>query len=162
MPVIQNMTPPALVAEAPMPKGGGVSVALPERIPSECVDASARDYRINPFVLLAILKVESNGRTGLTNQNANGTEDLGPSQFNSGSWAKVLIVKYKIPKEDLLNDMCQSVRALAFAVRTEVDGADGDLWKGIGNYHSRTPVHHQKYIDLVYGAYRQMIVRGKF
>jgi hypothetical protein len=162
MPVIENMAPPAYVMAAPAQGGEPVSVDLPDRIPSTCVFQSGRDYSVSPFVLLAILKVESNGRTGVVGQNTNGTEDLGPSQFNSGSWAKVLIEKYKIPREALLNDMCQSVRALAFAVRTEVDAAGGDLWKGIGNYHSRSPVHHQKYVRLVFGAYKQMAAKGRF
>jgi hypothetical protein len=161
MPVIENMAPPAVMVEAPAVRGA-VSVELPERIPASCVETSARDYRINPFVLLAILKVESNGRTGVVGQNTNGTQDLGPSQFNTGSWAKLLIEKYKIPREALLNDMCQAVRALGFAVRTEIDAANGDLWTGIGNYHSRTPVHHQKYVGLVHGAYKQMVSKGKF
>jgi hypothetical protein len=112
--------------------------------------------------MLAVLKVESNGRTGIVARNTNGTDDLGPSQFNTDSWAKQLIVKYKIPREALIHDMCQSVRALGFALRTEINAAGGDLWKGLGNYHSRTPKHHEKYVGMVYGAYKQMITKGKF
>lgn len=179
---IENMVPPAMEQAAPAgpvrtPLSGAtapgmfgsgpgaqseVSIAVPDRIPPRCVEGSARAYSLSPLVLLAILKVESNGRTGVIGKNANGSQDIGPSQFNTNSWAKILIEKYKIPREALLNDMCQSVRALAFAVRTEVDQAGGDLWEGIGNYHSRTPVHHVRYIQLVHGAYKQMTGKGKF
>lgn len=155
---------PALVAPAaatPVP-GSLVSVMLPQRIPPHCVVSSANDYNINPMVLLSILKVESNGRIGVIGKNTNGTHDIGPAQFNTNSWAKVLIEKYKIPREALLNDMCQAIRAMAFAVRTEIDNAGGDLWRGIGNYHSRTPTYHVRYIRLVYGAYKQMSTKGKF
>lgn len=137
-------------------------VSLPDRIPAHCVRDSSAIYEINPLLMLAVLKVESNGRTGIVAQNTNGTSDLGPSQFNSESWGKLLIVRYKIPREALIHDMCQSVRALGFALRTEINAADGDLWKGLGNYHSRTPKHHNKYVNLVYGAYKQMITKGKF
>lgn len=139
-----------------------VSVSLPARIPPRCVSENAKEYRLSPFVLLSILKVESNGRTGLIGKNTNGTSDIGPGQFNTNTWGKLLTQKYKIPQEALLNDMCQAIRALSFAVRTEINGVGGDLWRGIGNYHSRTPKHHQKYIRLVHGAYVQMTKTGKF
>lgn len=153
---------PKQAAEVAAPSQGVVSTVLPARIPMQCVSENAKDYHLSPFVLLSILKVESNGRTGRVGKNTNGTEDIGPSQFNTNTWAKVLTQKYKIPRDALLNNMCQSIRALAFAVRTEINAAGGDLWQGIGNYHSRTPVHHNKYIRLVYGAYKQMIKKGEF
>jgi hypothetical protein len=186
MPVIENMPPPqprpAVVAPAPtgagmpndlaahlepraaagMSMGGQFEVAVPDRIPPHCVHSSARTYAVNPLLLLSVLKVESNGRTGIVAKNTNATYDLGPAQFNTSSWAKLLIEKYKIPREALINDMCQAVQALGFAVRTEINNAGGDLWKGIGNYHSRTPKHHVKYVKLVYGAYKQMTTKGKF
>jgi hypothetical protein len=186
MPVIENMPPaqprPALVAPpsagAARPEGmaadlgfgaapqigvgGQFEVAVPDRIPPHCVHSSARTYAVSPLLLLSILKVESNGRTGIVAKNTNATYDLGPAQFNTSSWAKLLIEKYKIPREALINDMCQAVQALGFALRTEINSAGGDLWKGIGNYHSRTPKHHVKYIKLVYGAYKQMTTKGKF
>ncbi|MFJ1470292.1 lytic transglycosylase domain-containing protein [Massilia orientalis] len=142
--------------------GRQFEVELPDRIPARCIRSSSATYQINPLLMIAVLKVESNGRTGVVARNTNGTDDLGPSQFNTDSWAKVLIEKYKIPREALVHDMCQSVRALGFALRTEINAAGGDLWKGLGNYHSRTPKHHDKYVNLVYGAYKQMITKGKF
>lgn len=141
---------------------GQYEVIVPERIPPHCVNSSASAYNVNPLVLLSILKVESNGRIGIVSKNTNDTYDLGPSQFNTKYWAKVLIEKYRIPREALINDMCQAVRALGFAVRTEINQAGGDLWKGIGNYHSRTPEHHVKYVGLVYAAYKQITSKGKF
>jgi len=181
MVTIENMPPPqsrpAFVAS--VPAGAGqydmdrlqpnigrpgrhFEVELPDRIPARCIQSSSNIYEINPLLMLAVLKVESNGRTGIVARNTNGTDDLGPSQFNTDSWAKLLIVKYKIPREALVHDMCQSVRALGFALRTEINAAGGDLWKGLGNYHSRTPKHHEKYKALVWRAYNDMIKRGKF
>ena len=142
--------------------GRQFEVELPDRIPARCIRSSSAAYKLNPLLMLAVLKVESNGRTGIVARNANGTDDLGPSQFNTDSWAKLLIVKYKIPREALVHDMCQSVRALGFALRTEINAAGGDLWTGLGNYHSRTPKHHEKYKALVWSAYNDMIKRGKF
>lgn len=142
--------------------GGRYDVLVPQHIPPHCIHSSASAYNLNPLIILAVMKVESGGRTGIVSRNTNGTDDLGPGQFNTGTWAKLLIEKYKIPRDALINDMCQAVRGMGFAIRTEINGAGGDLWKGIGNYHSRTPKHHVKYVRLVYGAYKQMTSKGKF
>lgn len=147
---------------AQVPPGAPGSVALPVRIPADCVSSSAAAYQLNPMVLLAILKVESNGRTGIVMRNTNGSYDLGPAQFNTNSWAKKFQTKYNIPREALVHDMCQSVRAMAFAVRSEINDAGGDMWRGIGNYHSRNEPFHTKYVHLVDTAHRKMLSRGRF
>lgn len=148
--------------QAPSRPAGAVSVELPARIPAACVYQSAQDYALNPFILLALLKVESNGRTGVVSRNTNGTYDLGPAQFNTASWAAKLETQYKIPRQALVHDMCQAIRAMAFAVRTEINNAGGDVWRGIGNYHSRTPQYHRRYVALVDAAHRHMLKTGKF
>lgn len=142
--------------------GGRYDVLVPQHIPPHCIHSSASAYNLNPLIILSVMKVESGGRIGIVSRNTNGTDDLGPGQFNTGTWAKLLIEKYKIPREALINDMCQAVRGMGFALRTEINNAGGDLWRGVGNYHSRTPKHHVKYVRLVYGAYKQMTMKGKF
>lgn len=141
---------------------GDVSVIVPDRIPAACVYRSAADYSLSPLVFLALLKQESGGRTGLVSPNTNGTFDLGPAQLNTSSWAAFFEKKYNISKADMIHNMCQSIRAMAYAVRYEINGANGDLWRGIGNYHSRTKVHHDKYVKAVYAQYRRMVTTGKF
>lgn len=139
-----------------------LTVELPAHISAKCVNVSARDYEINPFILLSVLKQESGGKTGIVSPNTNGTYDLGPAQFNTSSWAAIFQNKFSISRDALINNMCQAIRAMAYAVRTEIDKAGGDIWKGIGNYHSRTPVHHQKYVKAVYAQYQRIIAKGKF
>lgn len=138
------------------------TVELPAHISAKCVNVSAKDYELNPLILLSVLKQESGGRTGIVSPNTNGTYDLGPAQFNTSSWAAVFQNKFSISRDALINNMCQAIRAMAYAVRTEIDKAGGDIWKGIGNYHSRTPVHHQKYVKAVYAQYQRIIAKGKF
>lgn len=152
--------------------GGMVVVDLPARMPATCISEAARDYRLNPMILLAILKVESNGRPGAIGKNTNGSVDIGPSQLNSNSWAPFFVNRFNIPVESLLNDMCQAVRAMAYAVRTEINAAGGNVWLGIGNYHVGTPrtaareravaAERQKYIGMIHGAHARMVALGKF
>lgn len=154
------------------PAAGMVAVDLPSRMPAICISEAARDYRLNPMILLAILKVESNGRPGAIGKNTNGSIDIGPSQLNSNSWAPFFVNRFNIPVESLLNDMCQAVRAMAYAVRTEINASGGNVWLGIGNYHVGTPktaareravtAERQKYIGLIHGAHARMVATGKF
>jgi hypothetical protein len=139
-----------------------VSVDLPPRVSARCVAEAATDYRLNPMVLLSILKVESNGTTGVVHTNRNGTKDVGPGQFNTASWLPIFEKKFGIAHEALMNDMCQAVRAMGYAVRTEVNKVNGDLWRGIGNYNSANQPYHDQYVQRVHSAYRQMVQTGKF
>jgi hypothetical protein len=141
---------------------GNLQIELPPRIPGQCVEQSAVTYRLNPFILVAVLKVESNGRTGVISTNKNGSKDLGPAQLNTNSWGSIFETKYKISRDALVNDMCQSIRAMAFALRSEIDWASGNLWEGVGNYHSHTKLYHDQYIDLVHNAYKTMVKKGAF
>lgn len=138
------------------------TIVLPARIPAQCVADSAQTYGLNPMVLLAMLKAESDGKTGIVSKNTDGSFDLGPAQFNTYYWAKTLIEQYGIPREALINDMCQSIHAMAFAVRTEINQAGGDMWKGIGNYHSRTPSKHTIYVSRIREANLLMVEKGAF
>lgn len=182
LPAVLNVAPaaapaadeamPAAVAPASFAPAGLVAVTLPDRIPAGCVYEAANDYRLNPLIFLAILKVESNGRPGAIGRNTNGSIDIGPGQFNSRSWAPLFVNRFNIPAERLLNDMCQAVRAMAYALRTEINNVRGDVWLGVGNYHVGFPgtaareravaAERQKYIGLVHGAHVKMITTGKF
>lgn len=156
------MPPPAIVVAESRASAGGKSIALPARIPTQCLERSASDYEINPMVLLAMLKVESNAAVGAIRKNTNGTYDLGPAQFNTGSWAARLEKEYGISRQAIMNDMCQAIRAMAYVVRVEIDRVGGDLWRGIGNYHSRTPAKHRAYVQRVFVAHNAILIQGKF
>jgi len=139
-----------------------ISVDLPPRIPAACVVSAAQDYQIPEMAILAILKVESGGRTGVTNKNTNGSIDYGPAQLNSNSWARYFKNKYGISVDAMTNDMCQAIRAQGYVIRSEMNACRGDLWCGIGRYHSPVRAHQVKYIGMVYAQYEKMQRTGKF
>src|SRR5690606_9871367 len=113
----------AQAQQAPAASSGfsrpSISIKLPDRIPAQCVSTAARRYQVPEMALLAILKQESGGRTGVVAKNKNGSKDYGPAQFNDRSWGKYMRERYGISLEALTNNMCQAIMAQGYALRYE-------------------------------------------
>ncbi len=156
---------PAEIPPQPAPVAV-VSMTVPERIPLACVKQSSEDYGVPQMLLLAILKQESNARAGAIGKNSNGTYDIGPAQFNTASWVPYFANRYGIRPEALANDMCQAIRAMAYAIRTEANTSTcrGEvLWCGVGRYHApRNEAARTRYIIRVDEKLRRMIRTGRF
>ena len=143
------------------------NIALPERIPARCLNNAANRYQVPAMALLAILKTESDGRTGVVGKNKNGTKDIGPAQLNTGSWAKYMINKHNIPLEALRDNMCQALMAQAYALRWEWNRCitkrnNPDIWCAIAYYHSPTPKYQRIYVSKVWKHYQQIVQKGRF
>lgn len=145
---------------------GGVSVQLPDRIPAHCVANAAKRYQVPEMALLAILKQESGGRTGVVAKNKNGSKDYGPAQFNDRSWGKYMREKYGISLDTLTNNMCQAIMAQAYALRYEwnrcIQKGNNSIWCGIAHYHSPTKKFQDIYVKNVWEKYKSIVARGKF
>lgn len=143
-----------------------VYVTLPERIPAHCVNNAANRYKVPEMALLAILKQESGGRTGIVGNNKNGSKDYGPAQFNDRSWGKYMREKYGITLSQLNNDMCQAITAQAYALRSEwnrcIKKGDQSIWCAIALYHSPTKRFQDRYVKGVWSHYQNMVKTGKF
>jgi soluble lytic murein transglycosylase-like protein len=93
---------------------------------------------------------------------ANSSNDPASTQFSESAWAKKLETSFHIPREALARNVCQALRGMAYAVRSEIDAADGDIWKGVGNYHADSAKYRQIYVSRVLFAYKQMVSKGSF
>lgn len=114
----------------------------------ECVMEAAKRFDLPARAIYAILSVEG-GTVGKVSKNSNGSYDIGPMQINS-LWLETF--KDHVTKEQLLNDGCVNVQVGSWILKANINQAGGDFWKGIGNYHSRTPEHHKRYKLKVYSA----------
>lgn len=143
-----------------------ITVRLPARIPAECVVNAAQRYQVPEMALLAILKQESGGRTGVVATNSNGSKDYGPAQFNDRSWGAYMNNKYGITLNDLTYNMCQAIMAQAYAVRslwnTCISKGNPSIWCAIANYNSPTPKYQEIYVRNVWSRYQEMVARGRF
>lgn len=140
-------------------------VILPDRLPAGCIQSAADDFGLPATLLLAMIKVESNGHSAVS-RNANGTWDVGVAQHNTSSWVPYFERKYGITAQQLASDACQSVRAQAYVLRREVNSrecAGVDLWCAVGRYHAPgNPQARQTYLYKVRAALHQMLATGRF
>lgn len=123
-----------------------VEALIPPDLPA-CVATAARRYHIPLRAMLGVLRTEG-GSVGQRVGNTNGTDDHGPFQINT-VWVNELKA-FGYTDEILTENYCASAMAAAYIMRYEINLAGGDFWKGIGNYHSRTPRHHDRYVKEVY------------
>jgi len=105
---------------------------------SDCISAAASTYRLPPTVLVILLNVE-NGRLGEVTGNSNHTVDIGPMQVND-SWLPKLAAHWKASKEEtyraLRDEVCANIEGGAWILRQALDEANGNLWEGVGLFHS--------------------------
>jgi hypothetical protein len=109
-----------------------------------CFEEAGAQYGINPQILRAIAKVESNFNPRAINMNSNGTYDFGLMQINS-SWAAT------IGKErwKQLGDACTNAKTGAWILSMCMNKY-GYTWKAIGCYNSQTPDKRDRYSRLVF------------
>ncbi len=137
---------------------GGVGAQTRDGIPrledmaltpaTRCVVAAAKRHSVNPWVLKAILKVESNFNPGAINRNPNGTKDIGMAQINTIHLRE--LSKHGISGADLL-DPCVSTYVAAWHLAKQYRQY-GNTWFAVGAYHSVTRCYNERYVGLVWNA----------
>ncbi|MCM0080999.1 lytic transglycosylase domain-containing protein [Geomonas sp. Red32] len=115
-----------------------------------CFDEAGAEYGINPQILRAIAKVESNFNPTAVNRNANGTFDFGLMQINS-SWASVLGKK----RWNNLGDACFNTKTGAWILAMCISKY-GYNWKAIGCYNSQTPQKRDVYARKVFAQLQKV------
>lgn len=111
----------------------------------QCVVSAASRYSIPVTVFQAVLRTEG-GWAGLKKRNSNGSYDMGPAQINTIHLPELR--QYGITESSLIYDVCTNLHVAAYRMRSEINRT-GDFWRGIGNYHSRTPKYHNVYLAKV-------------
>jgi soluble lytic murein transglycosylase-like protein len=127
----------------------------PVPVTQECIMQTAQRFDLPILLLHTILKVEG-GTVGEVSFNKNGTYDIGPMQINS-IWLENF-VPYVSPSQILYNG-CINLQIGAWILRSNINKAKGDFWKGVGNYHSGTPHLHRKYQEKVYAMSNQLLTQ---
>lgn len=134
---------------------------MPAQTFDYCVAQAEQKYQVPSCILEAVHQVESGGelRPGLVHGNSNGTRDYGVTQINT-IWADYFHRKFGITAMQLAADACLAVNGSAYIIRYEIN-ATGNFWAGVGNYHSRTPGEHDRYVMRVARAAQEYGCRIK-
>lgn len=114
----------------------------------QCINQAALQYHVPAAIILSVIKTE-NGHNGLAIKNSNGTYDLGIMQINS-CWLPTL-VRYGLNRKNLQFNACLNIKVGTWILAQGI--AKGEGWRGIGNYHSFTPVYNQSYRQKVKAVY---------
>ena len=109
-----------------------------------CFDEAGVQYGINPQILRAIAKVESNFNSGAINWNTNGSYDFGVMQINS-CWAPTLGKE----RWNTLGDPCSNIKT-GTSILAGCMKKYGYTWEAIGCYNSQTPDKRDKYARAVF------------
>ena len=113
---------------------------------SKCIVGAAQYHGVNPYLLRAILMVESSLNPKAMNVNTNGTRDIGVAQINS---IHLPVLQNHGIKESHLMDGCVNTYVGAWLLRKQISRY-GLNWFGIAAYHSVTPDKNFRYQVLVY------------
>ena len=57
----------------------------------------------------------------------------------------------------IINDVCYNIHIGTWILSSRINEVNGDVWRGIGNYHSKTPKYHNRYLGHAKKAYTQII-----
>lgn len=109
-----------------------------------CFQEAGVEYSINPQILKAIAKVESNFNPRAVNWNKNGTYDFGVMQINS-SWYYTLGKEWWMTLGDPCSNIKGGARILSACMKKY-----GYSWEAIGCYNSQTPDKRDKYAMAVF------------
>ena len=135
------------------------SIAPPQALqsPERCIPAAAQHHRIDPRLLRAVLKVESDLRPWAFGRNTNGTVDMGMAQINSIHLPE--LARHGIQSQHLF-DPCVASYVAAWLLRKNID-RHGLTWHGVAAYHSLTPEHNQRYQGLLMKVLYPDVVANK-
>lgn len=123
-----------------------------------CWDSAGKAYGVDPWLLMAVAKVESSFKANAINRNKNNSYDIGMMQINS-FWLPTL-GKYGISSKDLLNP-CTSVFVGSWIIAQNIKrfGFNQD---GIGAYNSPGNITiRRRYAQAVYTAYNKIVTDFK-
>lgn len=112
----------------------------------QCIVAAADYHGVNPYLLRAILVVESQLNPKAININKNGTRDIGVAQINS---IHLPVLQSHGIKENHLMDACVNTYVGAWLLRKQISRY-GMNWFGVAAYHSVTPDKNFRYQVLLY------------
>lgn len=121
-----------------------------------CIENASQTYHVPSSIVLAVMRQEG-GRVGAVTTNKNGTYDIGPMQINSSHLS--FFAKHGISRDMLLNDPCVNVYAGTWMIANGM-AHSGDFWRGVGLYHSATPVLNVSYQHSVWARYLSLMHKG--
>ncbi len=119
--------------------------------PAFCFQEAGKAYGVSPFLLEAIMLVESQGNAGAINHNGDGSYDFGLMQINS-YWAK----PWGLEVWNTLGNPCVNVYAGAY-VLADCIRRYGQTWGAVGCYNAQSAWKRIDYARKVKDVYERLV-----
>ena len=126
-----------------------------EQAINNCIVEVAKVYKLDPLLLRAIREQER-GDLGKENPNTDGSRDMGPFQINS-IHLKSLREGFGMTEARVTSDACANAAVAAWHLRNKINENDGDIWKGVAWYHSKTPAKGRRYRKFIMTIYERLV-----
>ena len=117
------------------------------------IDEAARTMGVSSTMLTAIVRHEG-GKTCLVKKNSDGSYDVGRAQINT-IHSEELKRKYNIRMIDVACDDRLNALVAAWHLSNKTKEVNGDIVKGAGRYHSKTPKYAQPYLSKIMPLYQK-------
>ena len=124
----------------------------------DCIAWTAYQFDMPEELLYSILYVERGPVNGKCSVNYNGTRDCGPAQINDVRAKEVK--RFNLTMQDIQKKPCHNIWAMGYLLRREIEKADGNIWRGVGNYHYHYSVNssiHNRYVKKVQEAWNLLL-----
>lgn len=115
-----------------------------------CFHTASIKYQLDPWLLVAIARVESTMQPAAHRKYDDGSEDIGLMQINS-VWLPTL-ARHGITRADLFHH-CTSIHVAAWILATQLYRY-GKSWHTVGRYHSTTPAKNAAWVARVVSRLR--------
>ncbi len=125
-----------------------------------CIHWTAYQFDLPEELLYSVLYVERGDINGKCSNNTNGTQDCGPAQINDVRLSE--LKRFSLTKDDMKNVPCRNIWAMGYLLRREIERADNNILKGVGNYHFHYSVNskiHDRYVRKVLKAWKNLNLR---
>lgn len=132
-------------------------LCLTDTAQANCWQLAASRYHVDPLLLYAIAKVESNLNPRARNINGDGSQDIGLMQINSRHLPR--LAAYGIDEHSLQSQPCTSVMVGAW-ILAEFIRQSGYGWHAVGAYNAGTrpqgDARRARYAEAVWRYYGQL------
>ena len=122
-----------------------------------CIAWTAYQFSLPEELLYSMLYVERGPVNGKCRTNKNGTQDCGPAQINDVRLKE--LTEFNLTKDDIKSKPCHNIWAMGYLVRREIEKSDGNIWRGVGNYHynySSNQKIHNRYVRKVKASWKEL------
>jgi len=120
---------------------------------NSCAKSASKYFGVSEIVIKALARVEG-GKIGTMSRNSNGTYDMGIMQINTIHLPDIARKYPSIGWREVAYQPCVNIGIGAWILSQRLKETT-NYWKGVGNYHSKTPKYRSRYLKKVYEAYKK-------